>query len=133
MRLLALLLLVLTASAQPGRGPDRVLRTETVAGSLAGWEFGDYLWARIDVRGRGQMGMQLGPDPIGLFLEAHRGRPLTLTIATVSTYIPEAGGMNELQRIVGARAGKVTARLWWSRLTPARRRAARRRFEDAVQ
>lgn len=133
MRLLVLCLLILTAAAQPGHRPDRVLRTETVAGRLTGWEMGDYLWAQIAVRGRAEVGAQPGRDPIGPFLEAHRGRPLTITIATVSTYIPEAGGMTEIQRITGARAGRVTAQAWWRSLTPSRRRAAQRRFEAAIQ
>ncbi|HEV2817172.1 MAG TPA: hypothetical protein VGW40_08130 [Allosphingosinicella sp.] len=133
MRLLAFALLVLTAAAQPGRAPDRVLRGETVTGRLVGWEMGDYLWARIAVRGREAMSAQPGPDPIGPFLEAHRGRPLQLRIDSVSTYIPEAGGMTEIQRITAARAGRVTASAWWRRLSPAERRAARRRLDRAVQ
>jgi len=133
MRLLALLLLLLTAAAQPGRAPDRLLRSETVTGRLAGWEMGDYLWARIAVRGRGTLGARPGPDPVGPFLEAHRGRPLTIRIDTVSTFIPEAGGMTEIARIGAARDGRVTAQAWWRRLSPAQRRAARRRFERAVQ
>ena len=135
MRLLALFLLILalTAAAQPGRAPDRVLRTETVTGRLTGWEMGDYLWAQIAVRGREQIGAQPGREPIGPFLQAHRGRPLTITIQTVSTYIPEAGGVTEIQRITGARDGRVTAQAWWRGLSPTQRRVARRRFEAAIQ
>ena len=133
MRLLILCLLVLTAAAQPGRAPDRVLRTETVSGRLAGWEMGDYLWAQLRVGNRAVEGAQPGPDPIGPFLEAHRGRPLTITVATVSTYIPEAGGMTEIRRITAAREGRVTAQLWWRRLTPAQRRRAQGAFERAIQ
>lgn len=133
MRLLVLCLLILTAAAQTGRAPDRVLRTETVSGRLAGWEMGDYLWAQISVRGRAPEGAQPGPDPIGPFLQAHRGRPLTLQIATVSTYVPEAGGMTEIRRITAAREGRVTAQAWWRGLSPGQRRAVRRRFEAAIQ
>ena len=133
MRLLILCLLILTAAAQPGRGPDRVLRTETVSGRLAGWEMGDYLWAQLRVGNRAVESAQPGPDPIGPFLEAHRGRPLTITVATVSTYIPEAGGMTEIRRITAAREGRVTAQLWWRRLTPTQRRRAQRAFERAIQ
>ena len=137
MRLIALLLLAfilsVPASAQPGRAPDRVLGTETVAGRLTGWEFGDYLWAQLRVGNRAVEGAQPGPDPIGPFLEAHRGRPLTITIATVSTWVPEAGGMTEIRRITAAGEGRITAQLWWRRLTPAQRRRARRAFERAIQ
>jgi len=133
MRLLVLFLLILTAAAQPGRAPDRVLRTETVAARLTGWEMGDYLWAQLRVGNRAVEGAQPGPDPIGPFLEAHRGRSLTITIATVSTWIPEAGGMTQIRRITAAREGRITAQLWWRRLTPAQRRRARHAFERAIQ
>jgi hypothetical protein len=133
MRLLVLCLLILTAAAQPGHRPDRALRTETVAGRLTGWEMGDYLWAQIRVGNRAIEGAQPGPDPIGPYLEAHRGRLLTITITTVSTWVPEAGGMTPIRRISGAREGRVTAQAWWRSLTPARRRAAQRRFEAAIQ
>jgi hypothetical protein len=135
MRLIALLLLAFAvpclASAQ--RGPDRVLRTETATGTLRAWEFGDYLWARIEIEGRGRSGMRIGEGPIGPFLEAHRGRPLTLTLQLASVYIPEAGGRDIVTRIVGARLGALTARTWWRRLTPTQRGAARTRFERAIQ
>lgn len=132
MHLVAFLLLILTANAQPGHRPDRVLRTETVTGRLIGWEQGDYLWAQLRVGNRAD-DAQPGPDPIGPFLEAHRGRPLTLTIATVSTYVPEAGDMTEIRRIIAAREGRVTAQAWWRSLSPARRRAAQRAFENPAR
>lgn len=128
MRLRALLLLVLIAAAPP----ERLLRSETLSGRLVGWEMGDYLWAQLAV-GRARRSAQPGPDPIGPFLEAHRGRTLTIRIDTVSTYVPEAGAMTEIARIGAARDGRVTAQRWWRRLTPAGRRAAQRRFERAIR
>jgi hypothetical protein len=135
LRLIAFILLAfaMPASAAAQRGPDQVLRTETATGTLRAWELGDYLWARIEIEGRGRSGMRIGEDPIGPFLEAHRGRPLTLTLQLASVYIPEAGGRDIVTRIVGARIGRLTARAWWRRLTPAQRRAARTRFERAIQ
>jgi len=41
--------------------------------------------------------------------------------------------MTPIRRITAAREGRVTARLWWSRLTPAQRRRARRAYERAIQ
>jgi hypothetical protein len=133
MRLLVLMLLVLAAAAQPGRAPDRVLRTETVAGRLVGWEMGDYLWAQIRAGNQAVEAAQPGPGPIGPFLEAHRGRLLTITIATVSTWVPEAGGMSEIRRITDAREGRVTAQFWWRHLTPTQRRGVQSDFERAIQ
>jgi hypothetical protein len=115
------------ASGAPG---DQVLRRETVTGTFTGWEMGDYLWAHIQVPGRETISAQPGPTPIDLFLDANRGRPVTVEVANVRTEIPEAGGMTEIQRITAARNGTTTADAWWQGLSPADRAAAQRRFED---
>jgi hypothetical protein len=110
---------------------DQVLRTETVSGTFTGWEMGDYLWAHIQVAGRREpVSAQPGPTPIDLFLDANRGRPVTVEIATVRTDIPEAGGMTEIQRITSARNAATTADAWWQGLSAADRAAAQRRFES---
>src|SRR5258705_48368 len=71
---------------------DQILRSETVTGTFTGWEMGDYLWAHIQVPGRReQISAQPGPAPIDLFLDANRGRTVTVDIATVRTEIPQAG------------------------------------------
>jgi hypothetical protein len=109
---------------------DRVLRTETVSGTFTGWEMGDYLWAHIQVAGRREpISAQPGPSPIDLFLDANRGRPVTVDVATVRTEIPEAGGMTEIQRITAAHNASTTAEAWWQTLSAADRTAAQRRFE----
>jgi hypothetical protein len=112
---------------------DQVLRSETVSGTFAGWEMGDYLWARIQVAGRAEpISAQPGPTPIDLFLDANRGRPVTVDVATVRTEIPEAGGMTEIQRITAARNASTTADAWWEGLSAADRAAAQRRFETGA-
>ena len=109
---------------------DQVLRTETVSGTFTGWEMGDYLWAHIQVAGRHEpISAQPGPTPIDLFLDANRGRPVTVDVATVRTELPEAGGMTEIQRITAARNATTTAEAWWQGLSAADRAAAQRRFE----
>jgi hypothetical protein len=109
---------------------DQVLRTETVSGTFTGWEMGDYLWGHIRVAGRAEpISAQPGPSPIDLFLDANRGRPVTVEIATVRTEIPEAGGMTEIQRITAARNATTNADAWWQSLSAADRSAAQRRFE----
>jgi hypothetical protein len=109
---------------------DQVLRSETVTGTFAGWEMGDYLWAHIGVPGRETISAQPGPTPIDLFLDANRGRPVTVEVATVRTQIPEAGGTTEIQRITAARDATTTADAWWQGLSAADRAAAQRRFEQ---
>ena len=109
---------------------DQVLRRETVSGIFAGWEMGDYLWAHIRAPGRATISAQPGPTPIDLFLDANRGRPVTVELATVRTRLPEAGGMIEIQRITAARNATTTADSWWQGLSAADRAAAQRRFEQ---
>lgn len=129
MRLLALLFLVLVGAAAPGQ-PDQLLRRQTYDATFTGWERGDYVWARFEV-GRRRLTAMPGDDPIGPFLEANRGRRITVTITTVRTDLPEAG-RTEIRRVVAARRGGVTADGWWSRLSPRYRRAWTRRFEEAI-
>jgi hypothetical protein len=132
MRAIALLLmLVLAAPAAAQRG-ERVLRSERVTATFAAWERGDYLWASFLVRGGGRTTAMVEQDPIGPFLEANRGRPITVTIATVRATLPEAGPTT-IRRVTGARNAAGTAQAWWRRLTPAQREAAQGRFERAIR
>jgi hypothetical protein len=111
---------------------DTVLRTETVAGIFTGWDMGDYLWANFTVPDREPIAAQPAMEAIGMFLDAHRGRQVTVEIATVRTVIPEAGGPTEIQRVTAARAGAADADSWWQSLSEADRATARRRFEDGA-
>jgi hypothetical protein len=118
----------MAANASAG-SHDQVLRTETVTGSFTGWVMGDYLWANIQVAGhREPISAQPGPTPIDLFLDANRGRPVTVEVATVRTELPEAG-VTEIQRITAARNATTTADSWWQGLSASDRAAAQRRFE----
>jgi len=130
-----LLLFLLLAAAPPAPAAaaetELVLRTRVVAATFRGWERGDYLWARLDVRGR-QLSAMPGEDPIGPFLEARRARPLRLWIATVRVTLPEAGTV-EIERIVRARDGRVNAETWWRSLSARERRAWLRRYREAIE
>jgi hypothetical protein len=114
------------AAAEP------VLRRETVSGTFTGWEMGDYLWGHIAVPGRETISAQPGPTPVDLFLDANRGRPVTVEIATVTANIPENGGPTEIQRITAARNAAGTAEAWWQSLSAADRAAAQHRFEQGA-
>lgn len=132
--LLFALLAIAPSLATPAAGQaeaERVLRTRVVTATFLGWERGDYLWARLDVRGRGRISAMPGDEPIGPFLEARRARPLRLWLATVRVTLPEAGTV-EIQRIVRARDGRINADRWWDRLSPAHRRAWLRRYHGAI-
>ena len=117
-----------SAAAEP------VLRSETVTGTFTRWEMGDYLWAHIDVPGRETISAQpaSAPEAIALFLDANRGREVTVEVATVMANIPENGGATEIQRITGARNAAGTAEQWWAGLSAADQAAARRRLEEGA-
>lgn len=114
------------AAAEP------VSHRETVTGTFTGWEMGDYLWAHIQVPGREMISAQPGPTPIDLFLDANRGREVTVEVSTVTANIPENGGATEIQRITAARNAAGTAEAWYQALSEADRAAAQRRFEQGA-
>lgn len=115
-----------SAAAEP------VSRRETVTGTFSGWEMGDYLWAKIEVPGRETVRAQPGPTPIDLFLDANRGRQVTVEVSTVTANIPENGGPTEIQRITAARNAAGTAEAWYQGLSEADRAAAQHRLEQGA-
>jgi hypothetical protein len=115
-----------TTAAEP------VLRRETVTGTFSGWEMGDYLYAHIQVPGRETISAQPGPTPIDLFLDANKGRRVTVEISTVTANVPENGGPMEVERITAARNAAGTAEAWYQGLSAADRAAAQHRFEQGA-
>lgn len=115
-----------------GAATEPVSRRETLTGTFTGWEMGDYLWAHIQVPGREMISAQTGPTPIDLFLDANRGRQVTVEVSTVTANIPENGGPTEIQRITAARNAAGTAEAWWQGLSTADRDAAQRRFNEGA-
>jgi hypothetical protein len=113
------------SAAAPAQPPgERVLRSETVDAVFTGWDQGDYLWARLEVKGREPFGAWSGPSPIDLFLDSHIGKPITIRLETIDAEVPEAGGRMEVPRIADARIGTLSAAAWWAGLSPKQRQDA---------
>lgn len=126
-----------TGGAQVGEAGgaprETVLRSETVEAVFTGWEVSDYVWANLKVKGSQESGAWVGPSPLEHFLEAHRGKPITVRIDTVRVAIPEAGGgEEEVRKIADASAGGTTAAQWWAGLSPEQKQAAEARMEDVL-
>ncbi|HZF43890.1 MAG TPA: hypothetical protein VEZ48_10825 [Sphingomonadaceae bacterium] len=121
-----------TAATRPD-GSARVLRSETMTAVFTGWDVGDYVWARLRIEGRDEFGAWSGPSPIDLFLDAHVGKPIAVTIDTTFTDVPEAGGEIEVPRITAARIGDLTADAWWASLSPRQRQDARIGLAGALE
>lgn len=120
------------AAAAAAVPAEQVAKAETVEAVFTGWEMGDYLWANVEIEGRETSGAWVGPTPVDHFLEAHKGKPVRLRIETASVHIPEAGGTEEIERIVEAEAGGVTAAQWWAGLSAAEKKAAEARLEEVL-
>ncbi len=115
---------VASASRPAPEQSPKVLRSETVEAVFTGWDQGDYVWARMKVKGREEFGAWSGPSPIDHFLDYHKGKTLTGTIETILAEVPEAGGKIEVPRIAAARIGGLTAEGWWRSLSPKQRQDA---------
>ena len=110
--------------ATPGAQQPKVLKSEAVEAVFTGWDVGDYVWARLQVKGREPFGAWPGHSPIDLFLDSHVGEAMTVQLETIIAHVPEAGGKMELQRIADARIGSVTAAAWWQSLDAKQRQDA---------
>ena len=115
-----------------GEAKEKVLRSETVEAVFTGWEVGDYVWANLAVKGRESAGAWVGPSPLEHFLEAHKGKPITVRLDTVMADIPEAGGEMEVVKVAEARVGTLSAAAWWGGLSAEQRAAAERKMEAVL-
>jgi hypothetical protein len=112
---------------------EKVLGSETVEAVVTGWEMGDYLWATLRVEGSdAEEGAWVGSTPLEHFLEAHKGKRLTLRIDTVRMVIPSAGGEEEIKKIVEASVAGTSAQEWWTSLSAEKKQAAERRMEEVL-
>ena len=102
-----------TASAQRKR-PDRVRETKTITGSFVGFEAGDYLHAIVKRSNGERISFFLMKPGIEYFLVLRKDEPLELTYQVVDTYIPEAGDMETIKRLIAARVSGQTYPAWWA-------------------
>jgi hypothetical protein len=100
--------LSVTSILAQNRKPDRIRATKTIQGSLVGFEFGDYLHATIKKTNGEEQSFFLNKPGLDYFLALHKDEPLELTYQIVDTYIPEAGGMQKIERLTSAKSGKIT-------------------------
>jgi hypothetical protein len=101
---------------------------------LRAFEAGDHLWARFDpIRGRESDSTALVESiELAAFLNAHRGRPIEVTIETVNQHLDPPGERMDVTLLRGARAGGRSDVEWWTSLSPAEQAAARRGAEDLL-
>ncbi len=104
-------------SAQDRQPPDKVKATRTLRGSFVGFEMGDYMHAEIRKTNRKRVSFFMGqPESLRYFLAANKGKSLLLTYQVVDSYIPEAGGVETIERLVAAKSGTESDAAWWKRI-----------------
>lgn len=102
--------------ARSAQKRDKVIATKTIKGKLKGFEVGDYVHAVITLNNGKEESYFIGTFGLDYFLAQHKDEPLVLTYQIVDSYIPEAGGVQRIERLSSARAGTLTSAAWWKKM-----------------
>lgn len=126
------LLAATDASAQ--RHPDKIKSTKYLTGKMVGFEVGDYTHALIKPATGAQQSFFIGaPESLLYFLVAHKGETVKVTYQEVSSWIEEAGGYTDIERITAAQTtGGQTHSAWWTAEKKKSSVSALRRKYDAL-
>ena len=120
-------------STQKGQPRDKVKATKIIKGYVKGFEVGDYTHAVIKKETGGETSFFLNEsDALRYFLVSHKGQLLQLTYQVVDSFIPEAGGVQTIERLVAAKAGDLTHQAWWKRESARSSPQRLRRKYDAL-
>lgn len=104
------------SSALSAQKRDKVIATKIIKGKLKGFEVGDYTHAVITLDNGKEESFFIGTFGLDYFLAQHKDEPLVLTYQIVDSYIPEAGGVQRIDRLSSARAGTLTSAAWWKKM-----------------
>lgn len=103
-------------TTQAQKHPDKIKKTKYVTGKLAGFEQGDYIHALVKpAKGEDLSFFIGGPESLSFFLAAHQGQQVKITYQEVSSWIEEAGGYTDIERVTAARTtAGLTHTAWWA-------------------
>ncbi|MEO6391547.1 MAG: hypothetical protein ABIP75_06820 [Pyrinomonadaceae bacterium] len=103
-------------ATQAQKHPDKIKKTKYVTGKLAGFEQGDYIHAIVKpAKGENLSFFIGGPESISFFLAAHQGQQVRITYQEVRSWIEEAGGYTDIERISAVRTtAGLTHTAWWA-------------------
>ncbi len=120
--------------SQKRKVADKVRAVKMIQGTLTDFEMGDYLHANFKTIKGKELSLFVMKPGMEYFLAVHRGKPLKLTYEVVDTYIPEADGVTQIERLASAKAGSVTYETWW-KATKAKYpgEAAHRKYGSLVE
>lgn len=113
--------------------PDKIIATRTLNGSFVGFEMGDYLHAEIRKSNGKPLSFFIGgSESLPYFLAANKDKQLLLTYQVLDSYIPEAGAIARMERLVAAKSGNETDQKWWKRISKSTNVNALRKKYDAL-
>ena len=123
------------ANAQAGKRRDKVKSTHSQRGAFVEFEMGDYLHADFrKTTGKRVSFFVEGNESLRYFLAAHKGKRIYFTHQVVEKFIPEAGGVETIERVVAARIGSETDTQWWRRIRRSGNvEKLRARYEELVE
>ncbi len=110
---LALSATVVAQQKKADNQKDIIKATKWLRATPIGFETGDYLHAVVKDSKRQERSFFIGAPGVEYFLALHKGKSLVITYQIVSSYIPEAGGRQEIERIKSAKYGKLDSAAWW--------------------
>ncbi len=108
-------LVLLSAHAQkPDSQKDVIKKTAKFTGKVFAFEMGDYTHVQIRNMKGAEFSYFIGSQPgLDLFLAVNANKEGTFTVQFVNSYIHEAGGRIDIERISDAQFGKQTYKAWY--------------------
>lgn len=95
---------------------DRVKSVKTIAGTLVGFEIGDYEHVTIRTLNGKKLSFFIAKPGLDYFLVANKSQRALLTYQVVDSFVPENGGVMTIERLVSAKIGNQSFEQWWQQL-----------------
>jgi hypothetical protein len=115
--IVCLLACVAPVNAQQKPKSDRVVAVKTVSGRTLGFEMGDYQHVEVRLTNGRRKSFFIFKPGLDYFLALNKAKLLTLTYEVADVHIPEAGGIQRVERLRSAKYGTVTYESWWKEMT----------------
>jgi hypothetical protein len=114
--ILCLLFCVAPAFAQQKPKGERVVAVQTVNARTVGFEMGDYQHVEVRLTNGRRKSFFIFKPGLDYFLAVNKAKLLQITYEVADVHIPEAGGVQRVERIRSARLGNVTYESWWKKM-----------------
>ncbi len=99
--------------AQQKTKGERVVSVKTVSGRTVGFEMGDYQHVEVRLTNGRRKSFFIFKPGLDYFLAVNKAKLLQLTYEVADVHIPEAGGIQRVERLRSAQFGNVTYESWW--------------------